>query len=125
MNLVSAGIIEKNGKILIAKRKEGKCLEPFWEFPGGKLEENETIQECLKREIKEELEINIEVGDFVCSCEFFCGEKKIKLMAYKAKYLSGEIKLNDHQEAKWIDLKEINDYEFVRADKKIVEKLLQ
>jgi 8-oxo-dGTP diphosphatase len=124
MQTVSAGVIEKNNKILIAKRKKGKCLEALWEFPGGKLEENETIQECLKREIKEELDIEIKVGKFLCKTEFFCTDKKIVLMTFMAEYISGILILNDHDDAKWVSLNELNNYEFVRADKEIVKALL-
>ncbi len=122
---VSAGIVERNGKILIAKRKKGKCLEPFWEFPGGKLEEGETIKECLKRELLEELNIKVKVKDFLCSTEFNCNEKNIKLMAYTADYIEGKIQLNDHDDVKWVEKQDLNNFEFVKADKVIVEKLLQ
>ena len=64
MKKVSAGIVCRNGKILICQRPKGKSLAGFWEFPGGKLEEGESLQDCLKRELKEELDIEVAVGDF-------------------------------------------------------------
>jgi len=63
---VTAAVIEKDGRVLIAKRKRA-YLGYLWEFPGGKMEEGESLEECLKREIEEELGIEIEVGGYLCS----------------------------------------------------------
>lgn len=122
---VSAGIIEKDGKILIAKRKTGKCIGAKWEFPGGKLEENETLEECLLREIKEELDIEIEIEFYMASSRFFCSGIEIELIAYKAKYLSGELKLTDHEEVKWVLPEELSEYDFTLPDIPIVKKILE
>lgn len=123
--IVTAGIIEHNNKILIGKRKDGKCLEALWEFPGGKLEDNESAKECLKRELKEELNIDTLIGDYIGSTSFKCGEKHIDLLAFKAKYLSGEIQMNCHQELKWVKKSELKDIDFVKADIEIVKILLE
>jgi len=124
MQKVTAGVIEKDGKILIARRKSGKCIGAKWEFPGGKLEEGETLEECLKRELKEELDIEVEIKDYIASSIFFCSEIEIELIAYQVKYLSGELKLVDHEEAKWIFTNELLEYEFTLPDIPIVEKVL-
>lgn len=123
-NIVTAGIIEKDGKILIARRKSGKCVGANWEFPGGKLEEGETQEECLKRELKEELNFEVKVGDFLASSKFFCGDNEIELMAYKAEYISGEMILTDHDEVKWVEFTELSNYKFTLPDVPIVEKLI-
>lgn len=125
MLLVTAGVIEKNGKVLIAKRKDGKCLGNNWEFPGGKLDPGETPQECLKRELLEELNIETEIEEFICSSEFTCGEKSIKLLAYRVSYVSGEIKIVDHEEYRWVTPAQFKDYNFVKADVNVVDRLLQ
>jgi len=125
MQIVTAGILEKNGKIFIAKRKKGKCLKDKWEFPGGKLENGETPEECLKRELFEELNIQIKVEKYFCSSFFKCGEVEIELQAYLVSYLSGEIKIVDHDDFKWIKPSEMLDFEFVEPDIVIVNKLLQ
>jgi len=125
MEKVTAGIIEKDGKILIAKRKTGKCIGAKWEFPGGKLEDGETLKECLKRELKEELNFDVEVGEFYASSTFSCGDRKIELMAYKVLYLSGEMKLCDHEEVKWVHPAELHNYEFTLPDVPIVKKILE
>jgi len=120
---VTAGVIEKDGKILIAKRKSGKCIGASWEFPGGKLEEGETLEKCLKRELKEELDIEVEVKDCIASSIFSCNDLEIELIAYRVKYLSGELKLIDHEEVKWVSPDELSKYEFTLPDIPIVEKV--
>ncbi len=124
MQKVTAGIIEKDGKILIAKRKTGKCIGAKWEFPGGKLEENETLEECLARELMEELNIQVKVHEYVDSSRFFCGEKEIELIAFRVTILSGEIKLVDHEEIKWIAPQELLDYELTVPDVPIAKKVI-
>ncbi len=125
MDKVTAGIIEKDGKILIARRKTGKCIGPHWEFPGGKLEPGETLEQCLKRELKEELDIEVEIGEFFASSRFFCGDNEIELMAYRVKYISGDIVLSDHEEVQWLGLSELENYKFTLPDVPIVKKLLK
>lgn len=125
MNKVTAGIIEKDGKFLIAKRKTGKCIGKLWEFPGGKLEEGETLEECLKRELMEELNIEIKIKKYLCSSHFDCENRKIELLAYMVSYISGELKLVDHDDIKWVDPSEFKDFEFVEPDKIIVQKILE
>ena len=81
--IVTAAIIEKDGYVLIGKRKWGKRRVGNWEFPGGTLEEGETHEQCLKRELQEELAITTEVGDFLCSSEYsYAPDWTIKLLAY-------------------------------------------
>lgn len=120
---VTAGIIEKDGKILIAKRKSGKCIGAKWEFPGGKLEENETLEDCLKRELKEELDIEIEIKHYLISSRFFCNGIEIELVAYNVKYTGGEIKLVDHDEIKWVLPGNLSEYDFTLPDIPVVKKI--
>ncbi len=122
---VTAGIVEKDGKVLIAKRKTGKCIGAKWEFPGGKLEDGETLKECLRRELKEELNFDVEVGEFFESSTFSCGDRKIELLAYRVLYLSGELQLNDHEEVKWVKPSELMNYEFTLPDVPIVKKFVE
>ena len=109
---VTAAIIKKDGKFLIAKRKKGAPLENKWEFPGGKVESNETLENCLKRELKEEFGIETEIGEFIGDNTFDYGEKTIRLLAFNVKYVSGEFQLNVHDEIKWITLEEFNQFDF-------------
>jgi 8-oxo-dGTP diphosphatase len=122
--VVTAAIIEKDGKFLIAKRSKGRHLEGKWEFPGGKIEKGETPEACLARELKEEFGIVTKIGDFVAESIFDYGDRKIKLLGYRAKYISGEFKLNAHDEIKWINKSEFGIFDFAPADLPLIEKIL-
>jgi len=122
---VTAAIIKRNGRFLIAKRKKGMHLENKWEFPGGKIESLDTSpEECLKRELKEELGINVRVGNFVAESIFDYGDRTIRLLAYQVEYLSGKFKLNAHEEIKWVNIDEFGKYDFAEADLPLIEKIL-
>ncbi len=122
---VTAAVIEKDGKILIARRKH-PFMGHSWEFPGGKLEDNETLEECLKREIHEELGIDITVGELVSSRKHVLNcQSAIMLYAYHARYLSGEIILNDHDEIAWVSPENLQKYSFPDPDRQIVKDILK
>jgi len=122
MVVVTAGIIERDGQILIAQRKKGSRLEYKWELPGGKLEEGETPEECLVRELREEFGVETRVKSFF-------GESKytytisIEMQAYKVEYLGGEFRLNSHEQIRWIHSSELSQFDFAEADKPLIEKL--
>ena len=99
---VSAAIIKKDEKILIAQRGENKSEALKWEFPGGKIEENETPEESLVREIKEELNIDIEVMDFFDENIYEYPTGKIKLIAFYAEWKSGTLELLEHEKVQWV-----------------------
>jgi len=123
--IVTAGIIEKDGMILIGKRKEGKHHSGKWEFPGGTLEEGETHEECLKRELHEELAVDADIGELYCIGEHvLTPEWTIRLFAYRVNRISGILKAEEHEEIKWVRVAELADYEFPEADRPIVEKLI-
>ena len=116
MEKVTAAVIEKDGKILIAKRKQSQKLGGKWEFPGGKLEPGETPEECLKRELQEELGIDAVIGPYICASTFVYRHLTIKLLAYQVTRFSGKIKLNDHEQIKWIFSKDLYKYDLAEAD---------
>jgi len=123
--IVTAAVIEKNGHILIAKRKKGKRHVGNWEFPGGTLEEGETYEQCLKRELQEELAITSEIGDLICSNEYdYTPDWTVKLLVYRATVVSGAFNLNDHEEIRWVKPEDLVRYDFPEADRPIVEKLI-
>lgn len=114
---VAAAIIEdRTGRILIARRAKGKSQEGMWEFPGGKLEPGESPEECLRRELLEEMGIEIEPYTYFGVNEHDYGTVKIRLIAYKAKYVSGDIALTDHDDYRWVGIEEFGDYVFAPAD---------
>ncbi|MFA5255911.1 MAG: 8-oxo-dGTP diphosphatase MutT [Candidatus Omnitrophota bacterium] len=120
---VTAAVIEKGGRILIAQRRRGRTLGGRWEFPGGKIEPGETPETCLKRELKEEFDIESEIGQFIIASRFRYCLVPIELLAYRVKHLSGEFKVNEHEEIRWVSPSELGSYDFMPADKSIVELL--
>lgn len=126
MKRVSAGIIIKDHKILVAQRKHGKSLEYYWEFPGGKQEAYETMPECLERELKEELGIDVKAGEFFMNSLYEYEFGTISLHAYFVDCNNQEVPCHiDHEQIKWVGLDELADYNFAPADRPIVEKLLE
>lgn len=124
--IVTAAVIERDGLILIGKRKQGKQHPGNWEFPGGTIEEGETPEQCLKRELREELDIITEIGDLFCSSEYtYTPEFTIRLLAYQATVISGFFNLNDHEEIRWVKPADLADYDFPEADRPIVERLIK
>jgi mutator protein MutT len=121
---VTAGLIESENKVLIARRKEGKHLEGLWEFPGGKIEEGESPESCLKRELYEELGIVVLVGEFFMDSIHKYAEKTILLKSYNCKIVSGDITLNDHDEIEWVTTSDIKNFRFAPADIPIVTALV-
>jgi len=127
MNLieVAAAIIENaKGELLVAKRKKGKAQEGLWEFPGGKLEPGESAEDCLRRELWEEMQIKIEPYAYFARNDHHYGSSHIHLIAYKSRYISGEVKLLDHDEYLWINRRKLTAFNFAPADIKFVEMLV-
>jgi len=121
---VTAAILAREGKILIAQRKPGEYLAARWEFPGGKLEAGESATDCLVRELREELGIEAEIGELVSVAKHDYPHILIELMVYKARHLSGRARAIDHAAIKWLEPGELAGYEFLEADKPIVQRLI-
>jgi 8-oxo-dGTP diphosphatase len=121
---VAAAIIERDGKFLIARRRRGDTLGGLWEFPGGKIEPGETPEACLKRELKEELNIETEIGSLFASTVFIYYLVPVELLAYRVKYISGDFKMSEHDEMAWVTAKELDNYGLVSADRPIAKALL-
>jgi len=121
---VSAGIIIKDNKLLIAQRKHGKSCEYLWEFPGGKQEKNETLAECLQRELFEEFNISVSVGDFLTKSRYEYDFGVIELNAFFVNCKADCIDFHpDHEQIKWIAISDIDNYQFAPADIPIVKEL--
>jgi 8-oxo-dGTP diphosphatase len=123
MKEVTAAIILKDNTVLIAQRAPCENLAGKWEFPGGKIEPGETPQECLKREIREELDVDIVVSDFFDESIYAYHSGTIKLMAFWCKWISGEFTLKVHSNLAWVNRHELDLYDFAPADIPLVEKL--
>ena len=99
--IVTAGIISQQGKILLVRRAAHKSQAGCWEFPGGKLEVAETPQQCLMRELYEELSIRVEVGELFFRNHFSVNDNLFCLLSYRVNYLSGQFRFIDHDLMTW------------------------
>jgi 8-oxo-dGTP diphosphatase len=122
---VTCAIIVIENKILVTQRSEKMKLPLKWEFPGGKLEENEAEIDCIKREIKEEINIDIEVVKKLSSSIYDYGSFKINLIPFIAKHVHGEIKLTEHKDYKLLQKTELLSLDWAEADLPIVEEFLK
>jgi 8-oxo-dGTP diphosphatase len=122
--VVTAAVIAKDRRILIARRKKGWRFAGKWEFPGGKIEPGETPEECLRRELREELGIEAKIGEFFCSSTYPYSHATVQLLVYRAYHVAGEYTLHDHQEIRWVLPTELAQYDFPEADKPVIEKLI-
>jgi len=117
---VVAGILVKESKVLIARRAAHKSLPGKWEFPGGKIEKDETPEVALERELFEEFGIKTKTGKFISTNEHDYGTFKIKLFAYLSEYLMGDFNLTDHDKIKWVNTSQLHGYEMADADIPII-----
>ena len=120
---VSAAVIVKDNKYFIAKRNKDKHLGGYFEFPGGKQDDNETLEQTAIREIKEELNVDITV-DRKLGEEHYSDEKiNVHLHYFFCTIIKGDIVLKEHEEAAWVSKEEFNNYNFAEGDKDIISLL--
>ncbi len=125
MDVVAAIIENNDGDILIAKRNSKKSQGGLWEFPGGKIEKNESADDAIKREIKEELNIDIEINKWLIEKRHEYPEKTINLILCSAKWIGGELDLSEHEDSKWIKKEDIFNFQFADADKEIINEIFE
>ncbi|MEL6351871.1 MAG: A/G-specific adenine glycosylase [Cyanobacteria bacterium J06627_28] len=118
-----AVITDAQGKILIDRRKQEGLLGGLWEFPGGKIEPGESQEDCVKREIQEELGIEIEVGSKLITIDHAYTHFKVTLNVFNCTHLSGDPQPIECDEVKWVTLDEINDYPFPKANGQIIDAM--
>jgi A/G-specific adenine glycosylase len=122
---IGVGIIEReDGKVLIALRPENVMLGGLWEFPGGKQEEGETIEQTVERELKEELGVKVKAYEKFMKLKHVYSHFSITLHAFKCTLLSGEPRPKSSQEIRWVEISELEQYPFPKANKHLTLKLV-
>ena len=124
--LIGVAVIwNEQGHILIDRRRPDGLLGGLWEFPGGKIEPDETVEDCIKREIKEELGIEIEVGDRLITIEHAYTHFRVTLTVHHCRYVSGVPQPIECDEVRWVTLDEIDQFPFPKANTQIIAALRQ
>lgn len=119
---VVAAIIKKDGKIFATQRGYGD-FKGGWEFPGGKIEDGETPEQALVREIKEELDTEIEVGELIDVVEYDYSTFHLSMNCYWCKIVSGDLVLKEHKSARWLSKETLLDVEWLPADIGLIDKI--
>lgn len=119
---VVAAVIRDGSRIFATQRGYGEYKDG-WEFPGGKIEEGETPQEALAREINEELDTEIEVGEYIDTIEYDYPNFHLSMDCFWCKILDGDLVLKEHEAAKWLDKNTIDDVDWLPADITIIDRI--
>jgi 8-oxo-dGTP diphosphatase len=120
---VAAGLVHRDGRYLIARRSPGVHLAGFWEFPGGKREPGETLEDCLRRELFEELGIHIDAPIPFRVVRHEYAEKAVELHFFRCQIETGQATAIGCAEVRWVWPQELEDFEFPPADRPIIEAL--
>ena len=121
---VVAAIIQRDGAYFATQRGYGE-FEGMWEFPGGKIEPGESSEDALKREIQEELGVDIVIEDLICTTEYDYPSFHLTMHCYLCRVEAGEIELREHKSARWLTTELLDSVEWLPADKNVIEKLTQ
>lgn len=126
MNIVKVvcGIIWQDQKVFVGRRKEGKALAGYWEFPGGKIEPGETPQEALIRELREELGMEVAIGKRYPSNLHYYAQNAVELIPFDCRFLSWDPIWTDHDAHLWATLNEVNELTLAPADVSIAKSLI-
>jgi 8-oxo-dGTP diphosphatase len=120
---VTAGILEDNGLVLIARRKPGKHMGGKWEFPGGKIEEGESPEQALARELQEELDVRARIGKLLCCASWDGDGISLELLVYRVERFDGTPALREHEELRWVAPGDLRSYDLADSDRCVVETL--
>jgi mutator protein MutT len=121
---VAVALVWREGRLLIARRPEGVHLAGLWEFPGGKVEPEETPAECVVREMREEMGIEVEVGECHDVLEFVYPERQVRIYPFECRLISGEPEARGSAELRWVPPAELSEYEFPPANAPLLAKLI-
>jgi 8-oxo-dGTP diphosphatase len=123
--IVSAGIAIEGGCVLLTRRAPGQTLEGMWEFPGGKQEYGESIQECLQRELREELGVDATTGEIIAESIYEYPGGAIRLVAIVTTLSSKDFSLTVHDRAEWPRVSDILEYDLAPADVPIAKEIIK
>ena len=119
---VAAAVICDRGRIFATQRGYGEWKD-YWEFPGGKIEEGETPEEALKREIREELDTEIAVGEKLTTVEYDYPDFRLVMECFLARVIEGKLVLKEHEAARWLKRDELDSVNWLPADRAVTELL--
>ncbi len=119
---VVAGVIRDGEKIFATQRGYGDCKDG-WEFPGGKMEPGETPQQALARELREELAVEVDVDEFICTVDYDYPKFHLTMHCFYCTVISGELKLLEHEAARWLDASQLRDVDWLPADIEVVKAI--
>jgi len=122
---VAVGIVRRNGRVLIARRRAGQMLGGLWEFPGGKRERGETLTATARREIREETGLQVRVGKRLCLVKHAYSHFRIRLHAFECTYEGGRARTRNKAGLRWVPLSRLRDYPFPSANRHILDALLK
>jgi len=120
--VVTAAVIDRDGRFLVTKRQQGVHLEGYWEFPGGKCEAGESLDACLARELREELDVEAQVGEEVLVTTHPYADRSVELHFFRCD-LKGEPRPLLGQEMRWATREELATLEFPPADGELIQRL--
>ncbi|MBL9136582.1 MAG: 8-oxo-dGTP diphosphatase MutT [Verrucomicrobiales bacterium] len=121
---VAAGLIFRGGTLLVAQRPSGSHLAGLWEFPGGKREDGEPWEDCLVRELREELDVEVSVGDLFEEVVHHYPEKSVRLRFFLARLVSGEPRPIGCAAVRWVTREDLAGHEFPPADAGLIRRLV-
>ena len=120
---VICAVIVRDGRALLARRAPGQKHEGLWEFPGGKVEAGESPEDALRREIREELETEILVGELIDTIEYDYPDFHLSMKCYACTILSGDLHLVEHEAARWLTAEQLGSVEWLPADITLIPKI--
>jgi mutator protein MutT len=122
--VVTAAVVERDGRFLVARRLAGTHLEGLWEFPGGKCQSGETAEACLEREVREELGVGIRLGSMILETAHEYAERTIELKFFRGEF-DAEPRPMLGQELRWVPRDELRSLDFPPADEELVRQLAE